>query len=338
MSVERRGGGSQIKGWAGSDPERSQLVENTKRIESLERFWAEHFDESKGILSLALIITRWACKRSPPHASCQILAPTGDKLAGAGHKTAQAILGEYGITFTLPKISGSISLTRRRWIDAYLEWLNHSHGEGMLDLASIERWWIDRVEDHFNKVAFKLRPSPEKSLGHLFRELMGMAWTRSEGRQRLRLVSPLMEHLVGAKLQIAHPEMKIEHRRFVAAKTKGQRQESFRLGHTAIHVDPAPNEGLIKKCRDNLAEGLRPLILTSQDGIGGVNALSKLSDMDDKVEVMEIVQFLVANLYARNSFREADRMGQLHDLVNAYNLIVEQTETNPGLKIVLVCS
>lgn len=311
-------------------------MEQNKLIQKLEGFWAEHLHESKGILSLALIITRGAREQMPPYAQAQFLSPKGDKLARVSHRTVQTILAEYGIAFTLPSIAGKISNTRRMWIEAYLEWLNNLNREGLLELAVIERWWIDRTQAYFDSLAFKLRLDTERSLTRIFRELFEAAWTRGKGRSKISLVSPLMEHLVRAKLESELPGVKIEHRKLSTAEVLDQRKRNFRVGDTVIHVAAAPTEAMIQECQDNLTEGLRPLVITSRQGIGGATALSRASNIDDQVEMLEIAQFLVSTIHERSGFKGANCILEIQDLVTAYNRIIDQTETDPRLKISLV--
>jgi len=311
-------------------------VEEIKLIQKLERFWAGHFHDSKGIFSLALIITRGASEQRPPYAQGQFLSPNGDRLAGAGNRTVQTILAEYGINFALPTIAGKISDTRRMWIEEYLELLNNLHQEGLLELAVIERWWIDRIQAYFESLAFKLRLNPERSLTHIFRELFEAAWTRGKGQSKSRLVSLLMEHLVGAKLEMDLPGIKIEDKRLSTTEGFDQWRRSFRVEDAIIHVAAVPTETLIEECRDNLGEGLRPLVITSQQGIGGATALSRASNIDDQIEMLEIAQFLVSTIQKRRGFKESKRTSEVQDLVSAYNRIIDRTETDPRLKIALV--
>lgn len=57
---------------------------------------------------------------------------------------------------------------------------------------------------------------------------------------------------------------------------------------------------------------------------------------DDRIELMEIVQFLVSNIYERNKFGQADGDARVQDLVDEYNRIIDRTETDPSLKIALI--
>ena len=117
------------------------------------------------------------------------------------------------------------------------------------------------------------------------------------------------------------------------ADAPGGRKGDFLVGDTSIHVTTAPSEALIRKCRDNLNESLRPVIITTQGGAGGADALAKDADIDDRIDILEIAQFIATNIYELSGFEHAKRTVKIKDIVDAYNCIIEQTETDPSLKI-----
>lgn len=80
-------------------------------------------------------------------------------------------------------------------------------------------------------------------------------------------------------------------------------------------------------------ENLRPVIITTQSGAGGAGALAKNTGIDDRIDILEIEQFVATNIYEWSKFEHAQRPVKVHDLVHAYNRIIEQAETDPSLKI-----
>ena len=97
----------------------------------------------------------------------------------------------------------------------------------------------------------------------------------------------VMQHLVGAKLDYI-TKGAVKHHGVAVADAPNARAGDFLLGDVAIHVTTAPGEALIRKCQDNLSSGLRPLIVTTDDGVGGAKALAKQAGVDDRVDVVEI--------------------------------------------------
>lgn len=74
----------------------------------------------------------------------------------------------------------------------------------------------------------------------------------------------VLQHLVGAKLDCVLGVGKFEHNSYSTADAPSNRAGDFLIEDVAIHVTTSPGEALIEKCRDNLDDGLRPLIVTVQ--------------------------------------------------------------------------
>jgi hypothetical protein len=137
----------------------------------------------------------------------------------------------------------------------------------------------------------------------------------------------------GGKDRTALPDTKITHEGFSVADTPFGRKGDFLIGDTAIHVTTAPTEALIRKCCDNLAQSLRPLVITTQSGVGGAIALAKNADVAERIDIIEIEQFIATNVYEWSAFQQTKRSVTVRQIVNAYNRIIDQCETNPSLKI-----
>ncbi|OLP56289.1 hypothetical protein BJF92_15455 [Rhizobium rhizosphaerae] len=95
----------------------------------------------------------------------------------------------------------------------------------------------------------------------------------------------------------------------------------------------ALGEALIRKCQGNLSLGLRPLIVTTEDGVGGAKALSKQAGVDDRLDVIEIEQFIATNVYEWSVFERDARPTAVQDIIERYNRIVADVESDPSLRI-----
>ena len=107
----------------------------------------------------------------------------------------------------------------------------------------------------------------------------------------------------------------------------------FRLGDVAIHVTTSPGEHLIGRCQDNLNDGLRPIIVTMQRGLSVAEGLATNQNVADRIDVFEIEQFVALNLYELGKFAATGRATAVTDLVDRYNQIVDDIETDPSLRI-----
>jgi hypothetical protein len=308
-------------------------MEKEKLAERLAKFETEQKINTKGPLCVVLVVTRTASKQSPPYSSDNFLTPQGGQVAGLGRTAVQAILADHDIARVLAEEGGRTSRGSIRRMQGYLDLLNTLHDDGLLDFAAIESWWIGRVKAYFASMPFRLKVDPSKSLRSIVAELIEAAFARQRECPGMMIAGAVMQHLVGAKLEIALPEASVEHQGFAVADAPGGRKGDFLVGDTAIHVTTAPTEALIRKCCDNLSESLRPLIITTQSGAGGASALAKNSDVGDRIDILEMEQFVATNIYEWSRFEHTQRPFSVRELVETYNRIIEQSETDPSLKI-----
>lgn len=142
----------------------------------------------------------------------------------------------------------------------------------------------------------------------------------------------VMQHLVGAKLDVI-AKGQVDHHGFSVADAPSNRSGDFLIGDVAIHVTTAPGEALIRKCQGNLTSGLRPLIVTTEDGVGGAKALSKQAAVEDRLDVIEIEQFIATNVYEWSVFDRDARPATIKTIIERYNVIVADCESDPSLRI-----
>lgn len=107
----------------------------------------------------------------------------------------------------------------------------------------------------------------------------------------------------------------------------------FQLEAVAVHVTTNPSEALIRKCADNIRAGLKPVIISIDDGVTGAAFLLKNSELIDRVDVLDAVQFITANVYERSLFKSAECKMTLGKLLEHYNEIVEACEADPTLRV-----
>ncbi|MFC1734718.1 DUF4928 family protein [Candidatus Hydrogenedentota bacterium] len=299
----------------------------------LRQFATEHKVNSKGSLCVMLVLSRSASSRKPPFVADDFLTPQGGQVTGLGKAAVQSILNDFGISRVLAEEGGRTSRGSIKRMRAYIDLLNTLAEDGVSDFRRIEEWWIDRVREFFASKPLRLRTDPSKSLRRIVGELVEAAFSRQKECQGTMVAGAVIQHLVGAKLEIALPGTEIGHKGFSVADAPGGRKGDFVVGDTAIHVTTAPSEALIRKCRNNLEEGLRPVIITTESGTGGAGALAKNADIADRMDILEIEQFIATNVYEWSKFANQQRAVSIGELVETYNTIVDKCETDPSLKI-----
>ncbi|MCK9391229.1 MAG: DUF4928 family protein [Syntrophales bacterium] len=180
---------------------------------------------------------------------------------------------------------------------------------------------------------FTLKISSPNSLQSIICDLIESAFERQREVAGTMIAGAVMQHLVGAKLEIALPDVTIEHHGFSVADAPSGRKGDFLIGDAAIHVTTAPTDALIRKCCDNLNENFRPVIITTQSGAYGAEALARNAGVTKRIDVLAVDQFIATNVHEWSKFVLSQRPTTLLQLIEIYNRIIDQCETDPSLKI-----
>lgn len=308
-------------------------------MDELERrlsdFAAQNVFSGKGSLSVALVLTRSARKENFPLNIEEFVTAKGGQVRGLGKAAVQNILNDYGVTRVLAEEGGRTSRGSLDKMRSYVAFLNQLKKEGLIDLDRIEAWWIGQVQMFFASEPLRMRVDHSKSLTSLIRDVIDGAFSRQRECPGMMVAGAVMQHLVGAKLELLLPEIDILHNGFSVADAPTGRKGDFVVGDTVIHVTTAPTESLIRKCRENLAANFNPVVITTDTGVGGAQALAKTVNIADRIDVLDICQFLTTNIIEWSDFSRDKRPLSINELVKIYNQIIDSCETDPSLKISL---
>lgn len=300
--------------------------------QTLATFDAQHIGLSKGALSLVLILTRNAKAKSFPLDRAEFVTASGGQVVGLGGSPVKRILNDHGVERILSTEGGRTSRGNMERMGAYVGVLNELFSQGQLDLEDAERYWVERAQAYFDALPFTFKLDPSRSMRACVRELLGQAVARQREVKGIMYAGAVMQHLVGAKLDYV-TKGKVVHHGFAVADAPTNRSGDFLVGDVAIHITTAPGEALIRKCSGNLSLGLRPLIVTTEDGVGGAKALSKQAGVDDRLDIIEIEQFIATNVYEWSVFDRDARPTAVQDIIDRYNRIVTEVESDPSLRI-----
>jgi hypothetical protein len=302
--------------------------------ELLDAFAQRHRVDQKGFLCVGLVVTRAAACMTFPIAPQAFLAASDGQVHGLGKSSVQRILKSHGITRVLAEEGGRTSRGSIRNMKNYVDFLNRIAAHPDFDLSKIELWWINRVKRFFAGKPFRFRVDPATSLRSAIRDVLEQAERRQSEQGGTMFVGAVMQHLVGAKLELAL-QVALDHHGFSVADAPGVRQGDFLIGDAAIHVTRMPGEALIRKCAVNFDAGLRCLIVTSQRGVLTAEALADAQGLIDRIDIFEIEQFLTTNIYEMAKFSQKTQKVTVRNLVNRYNEIVTANETDPSMQIAL---
>ncbi|MCY1551599.1 hypothetical protein D9M68_879410 [compost metagenome] len=139
--------------------------------------------------------------------------------------------------------------------------------------------------------------------------------------------------MVGAKLDCALGAGNFEHNSFSTSDAQSGRAGDFFIGDVAIHVTTAPGEAVIRRCRENVDDGHRPIIVTTARGLTAAEVFAENEGLGERIDVFEVEQFVALNLYELGRFAAEGRRVAVADVVTRYNEIVDEFETDPSLKI-----
>ncbi|WP_372847207.1 DUF4928 family protein [Pontiella sp.] len=202
------------------------------------------------------------------------------------------------------------------------------------DFEKIEKWWVARVKDFFIGKPFKIKMDLSKSVRTLVRGVLSQAERRQKDAGGTAYVGAVMQHLVGAKLELFLDEA-LEHNGFSVADAPTKRNGDFQIENVVIHVTQTPTESLIQKCVDNLSSNLSPLIVTSHKGAISAENLADAENIADRIDVLEIEQFIATNILEISRFARESRKVTVEQLVEKYNAIIAAHETDPSLSLII---
>jgi Domain of unknown function (DUF4928) len=185
----------------------------------------------------------------------------------------------------------------------------------------------------FQMPQVELRFDPCKSLRANINDLLDQASELQATAGGTNYVGAMLQHLVGAKLDIVLGKGKLSHHGFSVADHSTDRNADFQMEGVTIHVTTHPTEALVRKCDNNIKAGLKPIIITLAEAVRPAAFILKTFELNDRVDVLDAAQFLTANVYERSLFKTADYKLTLGTLLGRYNEIVAECETDPSLII-----
>ncbi len=197
----------------------------------------------------------------------------------------------------------------------------------------IEEWWIGEVNKFFASQPFKLRIDPAKSLRAVIGDLINQALDRQNKAGGTMILGSVMQHLVGAKLDLLLKPGVIQHFGSSVADAPTGRTGDFCIDDVIVHVTAGPSEALMNKCRDNINSNFKPIIVTISTKVGVAEGLADQTGIKDRVDVFELEQFMATNVYEFSLFSSKKRIVTIKDIVFAYNNIIDHCESDPGLRI-----
>ena len=303
--------------------------------EELTQFQNDKNITTKGALSLVVQITRKCKNMDFPVDSKDFLTEKQGQVAGLGGGNLRKILAEHGINRILASEGGRTSRGNMELMIAYVRKLNELHENHILDLNQTEDFWANAVTQYFNNLPFTLNSDASKTISANLDDLFAQAKQRQSENPGTQYLGTMLQHLVAAKLSVIMPANSFEIHGANVADAPTDRNGDFVINSTVIHCTTSPGQPLMEKCRANIDAGCHPVIITISERVHTAQTIAEDYGILDRVDVWDIQQFISTNIYEHSLFDETQRNSTIAEIVDAYNNIIDEQETDPSLKIQL---
>lgn len=261
------------------------------------------------------------------------LAPKGTQISGASGRAVTKILAEFGETRPFAKEGGRTNRGLLSEIQKLLDAIK-SMDIGELDqeeraevLVEFQLFLVNRVKAYHNRQKLKLVFDSKLSTWQNIRNLIEIASKENKG-------GPLAQHLVGAKLQLRFPNLKISNESYSTADRQTQRQGDFRVGDTVFHVTMSPMQGVFVKCQENLKDGLKAFLLVPDRKLAAARQLAD-EFSQNQIAVESLESFISQNIEEISRFENNNLKDNFTELILLYNDRVDAAEIDKSLMIEL---
>jgi hypothetical protein len=283
---------------------------------------------SRNTIAVSIVILHHLRQKCPLTKSDTL--SSGGEIVGSRHGLAET-LEQYGIP--AQKYLKEVT-TRQAHQDGQrlLEALDYGIALAALDSAERDAFLQEaiqslvlRAQEWLSRQHFKLNLDRQYSPAAWIQNLLEEARGRSGGK--------VEQHLVGAKLEERHPDVKIPNHPGHAADVQTGRPGDFIVGTTAYHVTATPGGAVVRKCAANLAAGLHPILLVPRDQVAKARHIAEDQNIAARVTVVAIEDFIALNVVEMSKGEQRDFVSTLKRIVDTYNRRLEEVETDMSLKI-----
>lgn len=315
---------------------------NPKALQRLEHYRKEHGVTTKGKLSQLLVVTNRVRGWSFPLEFELLLSPKTGQIKGAGGAAVKRILEKHGIRRILSKEGGRTSRGSLDYVRKYVELLNDIHKRGWLGgsseelsscLEEIEQYWVSAVGEYFSHSPILVSVDLANSIGEIISSILDAVKERQKELHGEMILGTVLQHLVGAKLQLSLPEGSVEHHSASTSDDQHGRSGDFLIQDSVFHVTASPSEALISKCDENISAGQRPIVIVPFDKVATARGLADNLGIAERIEVFDVQSFISTNLNELAHFRIAELSVKTEEFVKTYNYLIEGHENNPSLHL-----
>ncbi len=295
---------------------------------------AKNGSMNTNVMNAGLIVSRMMAD-GMPITDARLYSDGKSQVRGLSGATISKILEQHGETRLFTREGGRTSRGTIYLAAAFRDVLNNTqiHGSDPLDAAfvssQLEEFFTLCVRlDYFDKQRITVDLDYIKPISSVVSDILKAAAERSD-----KPTGAVLQHLIGAKLQLRFPHVKIGNDRANAADLHTDREGDFQVGTTAFHITTAPMEKLISRCVENKRAGYRPVILTLESKIIAARQMADNVGMSEMISVQAAETFIGNNIeeiaiYDGDKIREG-----LARLIRTYNTRIDTIEIDKSLMI-----
>ncbi|MBF57121.1 MAG: hypothetical protein CME80_05285 [Halomonas sp.] len=311
----------------------------TKQYLDAASAWYENQRAKNGamntnVMNVGLAVSRMVAD-GLPISNERLFSKGKSQVRGLSGSTIAKILETHGETRLFTREGGRTSRGTVHLAEQFRDILNditpfHSEGLPTIDISFLlEDFFTKCVRiDYFDKQTITVDIDPTKPVSAIVTDILNAAAERSD-----KPSGAVLQHLIGAKLQLRFPEIEIGLDQANAADMQTDREGDFQVGTTAFHVTIAPMEKLISRCVENRRAGYRPVILTPESRVLAARQMAENVGMPNQISVQAAEVFIGTNIeeiaiYDGDKIREG-----VARLIRSYNDRIESIEVDKSLMI-----
>lgn len=261
------------------------------------------------------------------------IATGGAQIKGASGNAVASILKDFGETRPFAKEGGRTNRGGQGDIRPLFNVLETLRLEGIdkdnrnTVLTGYQQYLVDRVRDYHNRQKLKLTFNPNLPTRQIIHDILTLAANEKKA-------GPVAQHLVGAKLQLRFPDIKVSNESANTADQPTGRSGDFTIGDTVFHVTVHPMASVFDKCRENIKDGLKAFLLVPDSSLIGSRQWATEADIE-LFAVESLESFISQNIEEISAFDSKYRKSSIINLIKLYNKRVDQAETDKSLMIEL---
>lgn len=295
---------------------------------------AKNGSMNTNVMNAGLIVSQMVAD-GLPITDARLYSDGKSQVRGLSGPTISKILERHGETRTFTREGGRTSRGTIYLAAAFREVLNNTlipediNIDTVFVSTQLEEFFTQCVRlDYFDKQRITINLDHTRPVSVVIGEIIKATAERSD-----KPTGVVLQHLIGAKLQLRFPDIEIGSDRANAADLQTDREGDFQIGTTAFHVTTAPMEKLISRCAENKRAGYRPIILTLESKVIAARQMADNVGMSDQISVQAAETFIGNNIeeiaiYDGDKIREG-----LARLIRTYNARINAIEVDKSLMI-----